>query len=278
MKVSRIEVEVEEEEEAEAEAEEWDPFGHKEENIYNNQVQVEVPVASSKKAPTASANIFGDDEDMWGGNAQTSTKPQTLKEQRQVLDDILGGDSIDFGAPQDKPRSQTMFAPKNDFDMLKNLYNTSSVAPNQPMYNNQSDYYNTGMAGGTGYGGMDYSGAGYNQSYGGGVGYGAQPQYYNTGYGAYGGATGYGGVGAATGYGGAGAATGYGGAGASAATGFGGAGAATGYGGYATGSYGASAGYSGGYNMTTGYGQQPGFSTTAPKSSTNNKTGFDPFS
>jgi hypothetical protein len=228
---------------------------------------------------------------MWGGSgAQASTKPQSIKEQRQVLDDILGGDSIDFGAPVDKPRSQTMAPSKTDFDMLKNLYNTSSVAQNQPMYNNQPDYFNTGaVGGGAGYGGMDYSGAGYNQNYGGAMGYGAQPQYYNTGYGGYGaGATGYGagttGYGAgATGYGagatgyGAGA-TGYG----AGATGYGagatgyGAGA-TGYGGYATGTYGATAGYGEGNSMNTGYGQQTGFNTSVPKSSTNNKD-YDPFS
>ena len=274
-KVTKIMVEEEEVEEAE----DWDPFAHKQQNVYNNPKPVQVSVAAKK--PAASSNIFGDDDDMWGGSAaQTSTKPQSIKEQRQVLDDILGGDSIDFGAPLDKPRSQTMAPSKTDFDMLKNLYNTSSVAPSQNMYNNQPDYYNTGaVGGGAGYTGMDYTGAGYNQSYG-GIGYGAQPQYYNTGYGAaaatgYGaGATGYGA--GATGYG-AGA-TGYG---AGATGGYGAA--ATGYGGYATGGYGAgagagAAGYGGGYSMNTGYGQQTGFNTSVPKSSTNNKGDYDPFS
>ena len=184
VKVAHIEVDEEQvQDEAEAEAEEWDPFSNKEENVYSAPQMAQVPVSNPKKTESASANIFGDDDDMWGATGPaTSQKQQSIKEQRQTLDDILGGDDTDhFAMPANKQRSQTMAPSSNDFDMLKNLYNTSSVAPSQPMYN-QQDYYNTGM-GGAGYGGMDYNtGMGYNnQGYGGGMSYGAQPQYYNTG-------------------------------------------------------------------------------------------------
>ena len=114
-------IEVEEEGEQEQEAEEWDPFSNREENVYSTQQPVQVSASNSKK--TESANIFGDD-DMWGGNGGSSQhKQQSMKEQRQTLDDILGGDDSEgFSAPITKQRSQTMAPTNNDFDMLKNLY------------------------------------------------------------------------------------------------------------------------------------------------------------
>lgn len=249
VKVAHIDVD-EEQVQDEAEAEDWDPFSNRQENVYSAPQAMQVPVSNPKKTESASANIFGDDDDMWGATAPATTqKQQTIKEQRQALDDILGGDDGDhFSMPAAKQRSQTMAPTSNDFDMLKNLYNTSNVAPSQPMYN-QQDYYNTGMTGAAGYGGMDYNnmgGMGYsNQGYG-GMSYGAQPQYYNTGYG---------GAGAGTGYNNAS----YGG----------------GYGGqqnYAT-------GYGMNQNQNYGYGGQAssGFNTAAPGSQSKGGS-FDPFS
>lgn len=257
--VKQTHIEVEEEVE---EGDEWDPFAHKQQNTYSSSMPVQVPASTAQKAGGASNNIFGDDDDdMWGGS-QPSGKQQSVKEQRQTLDDILGGDDGgDFGASASKGRSQTMAGPSTEFDLLKNLYNTASAMNNQPMYNNQpSNYYNTGMPsagygmGDNGMGGMDYNnqyaggGMGYNQNYGGGMGYDQQPQYYNTSYGAGGGYTG--------GYGGGyGTTPGYGGAGG--------------------------AGYGTGYNTGYGYSgdmQNTGFNTAAPKGPNKNGSNFDPFS
>jgi len=253
------------------EGDEWDPFGNKGENVYSTQQPSKMPETQPKAAGGASGNIFGDDDnDMWGDNQATaSNQHQTRKDQKQTLDDILGGgddagDSNQTGyAPH---RSQSMAAPKNDFDMLKNLYNTSTAQPSQQMnMGGQPDYFNTGApasygggmgafntgyGAGQGYGGQGYGGTpGYNQT----MGYGQQPQTFNTSYGG-GYSASYGG-----GYGGA-----YGG----------------GYGGGAPDFSGFSTGYN--PNANTGFGynnmQPSGFNTAAPSGqSTKNNNDFDPF-
>jgi hypothetical protein len=173
---------------------EWDPFANNDGNVYSTEQPSSVPVSSAKPA-AKSGNIFGDDDDdgMWGGNNGGSAAQNDQSNQRQTLEDILGGDAEDVGA-----RSQSMVAPKqdDDFNMLKNLYNTSAIPP--PSGNNmmtggggQQDYYNTGMGNGAGYGGASNSmynaPSNYNQqqpqaqNYGGGNGYDNQNQF-NTGY------------------------------------------------------------------------------------------------
>jgi hypothetical protein len=235
------------------EEEEWDPFGGKQENVYSTQqpaqAQAQAQAPLNDKPTNGSGNIFGDDDDMWGGGNQTSTIPQTKMEQKQTLDDILGGGDDDYSAQQ---RSQSMAVPNTNYDMLKNLYNTAANPPQQMNMGGglggQQDYFNTGMPNsygmnnmGGGYNqgyntGYNQSyGAGYNQNYGGGVGY----NQYNT---SMGGGYGYSGNQGYTNYGGE-------------------------------------------YNQPTqsdfGFGgttQNKGFSTAAPSGQTNKNNDFDPFS
>jgi hypothetical protein len=197
--------------------EEWDPFGGKQENVYSTQQQPQSntqPQSNQNQNTGNSDNIFGDDDnDMWGGNNQTpmdmpSNSQQTRQDQKQTLDDILGGDEDQ----QPGNRSQSMAMPGSDYNMLKNLYNTA--APQQQQMNmggGQQDYYNTGMPNNNSYGGMGdggmgggYNNQGFNtgmnpnqgygnQNYGGGMGYNQQQQLqqqqmqqqqqYNTSYG-----------------------------------------------------------------------------------------------
>lgn len=160
----------------------WDPFAHNEDNVYSTQKKTGVPKFDAKPAASSNTNnIFGDDEDdMWGGNqAPVSSKPQT-KTQKETLDDILGGIDLDSSSVAVGGRSQTMKNAPSDFDMLKNLYNTTAINNQSSMGMGQQDYYNTGAAG---YGGGMDPGMGYgHQNYGTGMGYGQQNQY-NTGYG-----------------------------------------------------------------------------------------------
>lgn len=250
------------------EEDEWDPFADKQENVYSTQQPAQVPQSNNKgNEGGASGNIFGDDDDMWSGNQASNQHPQTVQEQKQTLDDILGGGD-DMGGNQStsaQGRSQSMAVPNNDYDMLKNLYNTSSTPAQQPMGGNQQDYFNTGMGGGYGNmgGGMQNMGTynqGYNQGYNTGMGgYGQNPpaNQFNTGY--------------------------------------------ANYGDYSTGGYGGQGNleagypqnphnygtYGGGYNqnmMGGGYGgynqpQNPGFNTSAPGNQNNQQNSdFDPFS
>jgi hypothetical protein len=229
---------------------EWDPFAKKEQNVYSTSQPQQVP-GNQGSSNGASNNIFGDEDDIFSKPAQN--QPTSKDEQKQALDDLLGGDD-DY---QNKGRSQTMAAPSSDYNMLKNLYNTATQQPQQNMggMGQQQNYYNTGMP--NNYGGGDMGGynQGYNQGYGNqgygqNMGYGQQPQNFNTG-GGYG--QGYGG--GDMGY--------------------------NNYGGnqYNTGMPG------GGYNQNMGggygYGSQQNpssFNTAAPGSQNNQNSDFDPFS
>lgn len=179
---------------------EWDPFANKGQNVYSTQQPAQA-VPETKQ--NASNNIFGDeDNDMWGDNPTpaVSNNQASKQEQRQTLDDLLGGGDEDVGAGPGG-RSQSMAVPSSDYNMLKNLYNTASVPANTGgMGGGQQDYY-TGMQNNYG-GGMDnmgqfntggggynqgYNNQGYNQGYNQNMGYGQnmgynQPQSYNTGY------------------------------------------------------------------------------------------------
>ena len=229
---------------------EWDPFAKKEQNVYSTSQPQQVP-GNQGSSNGASNNIFGDEDDIFSKPAQN--QPTSKDEQKQALDDLLGGDD-DY---QNKGRSQTVAAPSSDYNMLKNLYNTATQQPQQNMggMGQQQNYYNTGMP--NNYGGGDMGGynQGYNQGYGNqgynqNMGYNQQPQNFNTG-GGYG--QGYGG--GDMGY--------------------------NNYGGnqYNTGMPG------GGYNQNLGggygYGSQQNpsnFNTTAPGSQNNQNSDFDPFS
>ena len=220
--------------------EEWDPFAKKQDNVYSTTVPVQEVSAGRAQTMVANNNIFGDQDDMWGDNPVSNNQPTSKAQQKETLDHLLGGEEDDY----QKGRSQTMAAPQNsDFDLLKNLYNTSTAAPasnmnmgNQP----QQNYYNTGMPG-AGYNNM---GGGYNNNMG---GYGApQPGQFSTGY-----------VG------------GYNDSGA-------------GYNNYGGGQFntGMAAGYNQNTNAGygTGYGaQNTGYNTAAPSNQPNNGSDFDPF-
>ena len=233
--------------------EEWDPFANNENNVYSSEVSQRVqepPVQSSSKVN----NIFGDEEDdMWGNsNSRVSDPVQSKPKQHQTLEDILGGDNDDVGGG----RSQSMAVPPsqdNDFNLLKNLYNTSTAmnaTGGNMATGGQQDYFNTAMPS-AGYGHQSssmYNPGGYNQpsNYGGGMGY--DQNQFNTGYNNMGG--GYNNYG--QGYNTMG--QGYNNMG----------------GGYNT--------MGGGYNNMGGGAQNTGYGTTAPGSQQNqNNAAFDPF-
>ena len=226
---------------------EWDPFAKKEQNVYSTSQPQQVPEPQGS-SNGASGNIFGDEDDIFSKPSQN--QPTSKDEQKQTLDDLLGGDD-DY---QQKGRSQTMAAPSSDYDMLKNLYNTSAPAPQQNMgMGQQQNYYNTGAPGG--YGGYNqgynqgYNNQGYSQGYNQNMGYGQQPQNFNTagyGQGYNDGSMGYNNYGANQ---------------------------------FNTGAPG------GGYNQNMGggygYGSTPnpsGFNTSAPGGQSNQNNDFDPFS
>lgn len=235
--------------------EEWDPFANNDGNVYSSEMPRNEPAPPTQPSSKVN-NIFGDEEDdVWGGNSNSRVSdPIQGKAKQQTLEDILGGDSEDVVGS----RSQSMAVPQsqnNDFDLLKNLYNTSTamgVTGGGNMGGGQQDYYNTAMPS-SGYGGhsntMYNTGAnvGYNQpsNYGGGMGY--DQNQFNTGYNNMGGYNNYGG-----GYNTMGG--GYNNMGG-------------GYGNMGGGGYG---------NM--GGAQNTGYSTSAPGTQQNqNNTGFDPF-
>lgn len=235
---------------------EWDPFANKDGNVYNDAE----PAHATAQPESSGTNIFGDSDDMWGGNQPTSSEPISKQDQKEALADILGGD--DFNQPA-APTADGA-APSGEYNMLKNLYNTATAAQAQPaMGAAQPNYYNTGMGGG-----YNESAMGYNNGMGGGAGYGggaAGYGQYNTGGmgGGYGGQqqfnTGYGG-----GYADPSASAGYnnygGGQQQQYNTGYGG--------GYAAGGYQENTqGYGGGYNTSAAPGG----------ASSQNNNNFDPF-
>lgn len=230
--------------------EEWDPFANKESNVYNDSSQ-----AHQTAQPAASSNIFGDDDGIWGGNQDASNEPVSKQDQKEALEDILGGD--DFNQASSEPAAGSNPA-GGEYNMLKGLYNTAAAASNQtPMGGAQPGYYNTGM--GAGAGGYTDNSMGYNNMGGGyqqyntgmGGGYGGQQQF-NTGYGGGYGDTsgGYNNYGAQPGQ----FNTGYGGGGYG--------------GGAAPGSYQENPQYTG----TGG-----GYGTTTPGTQSNQNNNFDPF-
>lgn len=251
---------------------EFDPFGAEQENVYSEPP----PAATSAapKAPAASSKGIFDDEDMWGD--KTAAQP-SKQDQKQALEDILGGETTEvaadpYGSAAVGAAPTQAAAPGgtgNDFDVLKNLYNTTSApaAPAQPMGAAQADPFSTSMpaassmpAGGYGMAGGYQQNMGYSQGYGGGMAYGGGAAQYNTGY--------------ATG--------GYSGG---ATTGYGGYGAGAGYGGGMTGGYTTQATPGYGYEQTDATGMGAGMGGTAPQPATYGTTApaakqtndFDPF-
>ncbi len=240
-----------------AKEEEWDPFANKEGNVYNDGT--EINVHQTQQPESSGGNIFGDEDDMWGGNQQNTNEPVSKQDQKAALEDILGGDDSN---PASNPPAAGAGGAGEDFNMLKSLYNTATAAQNQaPMGGAGYQQYNTGMGGGYTDNSMGYNNNNMGGGYGGG---GAGYQQYNTGMGA-----GYGGqqqfnTGYAGGYNDPNANGGYNNYGAQPAqynTGYGGGG----YGG---------AGYQD-PSQTPGTGG--GYNTSAPGGQASQNNNFDPF-
>jgi hypothetical protein len=263
--------------------EEWDPFAKKQDNMYSTSQ----PVQEVGMPRGGGNNIFGDQDDMWGDNPTPSDQPASKAQQKQTLDNLLGGEDDyqdhnqnhnqnqnqnqyqdqyqDQDQYQNQGRSQSMAIPNNDYDMLKNLYNTSSAAPVSNMgmgqQQQQQNYYNTGAPDG-GY--NNSMGGGYNNNMGGGYnnnnnmggGYGNNMQGYNPPQ--------------ANQF-----ATGYTGGGGYNDSGMGG------YNNYGAGQF--NTGMAAGYNQqntgyNTGFGaQNTGYNTSAPNQQQNQNNDFDPF-
>lgn len=239
--------------------EEWDPFANKDSNVYNDSNQQH----STQQPRGSGGNIFGDDDnDMWSGNQPTSSEPISKQDQKQALEDILGGD--DFGGSSGQTPADTTGG-GSDFNMLKNLYNTATAPQNQTsMAGAQPGYYNTSM--GAGAGGYTDNSMGYNNM-GGGYGGGGYQQYNTGGMGGgYGGQQQY--------------STGYGGGYNDGSSGYNNYGGQQQYNtGYGGGGYGAGGGYAtGGYQENPQYtGMGGGYGTSAPATQSNQDNNFDPF-